>query len=186
VSLVTEGVLMSVANKPAPLSVAERIYYLAQAQTTTTAGVGTTDIATMDSVNVGFFANLTPRILENDKDILLRVSMNISRLVSIETKTVGKTKLEAPRVEYRQLDPEVLIRSGQTLVIAGLSFITNQAEKRGLFGANLWALGGNRDLSNLRKRLVILVTPRVYRPGELPSAMPNVVNAMNAPASKSK
>ena len=176
VSLVTSGVLMSVNNKPAPISVAETIYYIAESSVTNTVNVGTQTSVTQEAINVGFFASLTPRVLENGDDLMMHVSINISRLVSLDSIQIGEVTLEQPRIEYRQLDPEVLIRSGQSLVIAGLSFITSQAERQGILSKETWWLGGGRELQELKNKIVIVMTPRVYRPSDFPG-MPKRVTS---------
>lgn len=165
VSEVTTGVLISTNNKPAPLNVGETIYYIQQAEATQTANVGTTMSVTQATVDVGFFMSFLPRVLDNGSDLSLRISMVISRLLEIETKIFDTITIEQPRIERRQLAPEVLMRSGQTLMIAGLSFASESATKNGIFTPNTWYLGGGREMSSLSNKLVIFITPRVYRPG---------------------
>jgi len=168
VSLVTQGALVSVNHKPTPISVGETIHYFPQVSLTQSTTIGATTSVESESLDVGFSANFLPRVLSNGLDMSLQISMIISRLRSLETISVGTITVERPRVESRQLAPEVLIRSGQTLVIAGLSFMTNEASKSGILGSDAWFLGGSKDTSVLNNQLVVVMTPRIYRPGELP------------------
>ncbi|PKM46962.1 MAG: hypothetical protein CVV05_00670 [Gammaproteobacteria bacterium HGW-Gammaproteobacteria-1] len=165
VSEVTSGVLISTNNKPAPLNFGETIFYIQNAESTQTANVGSSISVTQATVDVGFFMSFLPRVLENGSDLSLRISMIISRLLSIESKTFGTVTIEQPHIERRQLAPEVLMRSGQTLMIAGLSLVSESASKSGIITPDTWYLGGGREVSSLRNKLVIFITPRVYRPG---------------------
>ncbi len=69
--------------------------------------------------NLGTILNVTPHISAND-DIQLRIQPEVSSLAGTATKTVAGVVNQADIFDFRRIDTQVLIPSGNTLVMGGL------------------------------------------------------------------
>ncbi|MBV6867859.1 PilN family type IVB pilus formation outer membrane protein [Xanthomonas euvesicatoria] len=147
--------------KPVAVQLANQEFYVDQVTSNQTADVGTSTSASQSSVTAGFNLNMIPYVLPDNETILLQLSMNISDLLAIQSKEIGDITLESPRLNYQVLSQEVRIRSGETLVLAGLESVSMTSDKSGAGSPRFWLFGGGSSTSKRREVLVALITPIV-------------------------
>jgi type II secretory pathway component GspD/PulD (secretin) len=77
------------------------------------------------------------------------------------TTRIGEVTLQLPAVEERSFMQEVVMESGQMLVLSGFERQTNNDTRYGLGDPNFMALSGSRESSSNRDVLVVMLTPQV-------------------------
>jgi len=123
----------------------------------TLTAVGTTE--TTKFVDIGTALRVVPRVI-NNKDIMIEIHPEVSSLN--ESLSAG------PRINTREATTKLIVRNGQTVVIAGLI----QHEKTVIrqkvpFFGNLPVIGlafRNRSTDFVTKELVVFVTPYLMEP----------------------
>ena len=86
---------------------------------------------------------------------------------SLETIVFGifsptsAVQLQLPEVEERSFMQEVIMESGQMLVVSGFEKQKNNDTRYGLGDADFMALGGSRESESERDVLVVILTPQV-------------------------
>ncbi|MGC2063022.1 MAG: secretin N-terminal domain-containing protein [Thermodesulfovibrionales bacterium] len=133
-------------------------------QTSTTTGnppvILTSSTPRVDEV--GIFLDVTPNI-SDDGMITMQIHPSISEKKSDSVSPDGKSTM--PVIDYREVDTMVDVKSGQTIVIAGLIVDKVTEAKRGIPGlASLPLVGNLFSHVNQDKRkteLVILLTPYI-------------------------
>ena len=79
----------------------------------------------------------------------------------MSTQTIGEVTLQLPEVEERSFMQEVIMESGQMLVVSGFEKQTNNDTRYGLGDPDFMALSGSRETSAQRDVLVVILTPQV-------------------------
>ncbi|MBA4371340.1 MAG: hypothetical protein C0402_00590 [Thermodesulfovibrio sp.] len=133
-------------------------------QTSTTTGnppvILTSSAPRVDEV--GIFLDVTPNISE-DGMITMQIHPSISEKKSDSISPDGKSTM--PVIDYREVDTMVDVKSGQTIVIAGLIVDKVIEAKRGIPGLASLPLVGNLfshvNQDKKKTELVILLTPFV-------------------------
>jgi len=133
-------------------------------QTSTTTGnppvILTSSAPRVDEV--GIFLDVTPNISE-DGMITMQIHPSISEKKSDSISPDGKSTM--PVIDYREVDTMVDVKSGQTIVIAGLIVDRVTEAKRGIPGLTSLPLVGNLfshvNQDKRKTELVILLTPYV-------------------------
>ncbi len=133
---------------------------------TTTLSTGTTAVTQTSSVprvdEVGIFLDVTPNISENGM-ITMQIHPSISEKKSDSVSPDGKSTM--PVIDYREVDTMVDVKSGQTIVIAGLIVDKVIEAKRGIPGLASLPLVGNLfshvNQDKKKTELVILLTPYI-------------------------
>lgn len=159
VSLVTNVGVTTRNNRVAPVTNTKTIGYIKrfESRTFTTVESSTVD---QDDLETGFSMQLLPNVLENGK-ILLLFKMSVRELLKMATQTIGAVTLQLPEVEERSFMQEVIMESGQMLVVSGFEKQKNNDTRYGLGDADFMALSGSRDTSATREVLVVILTPQV-------------------------
>ncbi|MDR0741609.1 MAG: hypothetical protein LBF28_02450 [Rickettsiales bacterium] len=159
VSLVTNVGVTTRNNRVAPVSNTRTTGYIKrfESRTFTTVESSTVD---QDNLETGFSMQLLPNILENGK-ILLLFKMSVRELLNMSTQTIGEVTLQLPEVEERSFMQEVIMESGQMLVVSGFEKQTNNDTRYGLGEADFMALSGSRESNAQRDVLVVILTPQV-------------------------
>jgi type IV pilus assembly protein PilQ len=108
---------------------------------------------------------VSPQITPDNRVIMDLNVTNDSQGANVSTGTGGS----APAIDTRRLDTQVLIRSGDTVVLGGVfqRESTNAASKVPLLG-DLPLLGflfHNSNRSDVKRELLIFVTPKVLQEG---------------------
>jgi type II secretory pathway component GspD/PulD (secretin) len=164
VSLVTNVGVTTRNNRVAPVTNTKTTGYIKrfESRTFTTVESSTVD---QDDLETGFSMQLLPNVLENGK-ILLLFKMSVRELLRMATQTIGDQKqlqvtLQLPEVEERSFMQEVIMESGQMLVVSGFEKQKNNDTRYGLGDADFMALSGSRETAASREVLVVILTPQV-------------------------
>ncbi len=159
VSLVTNVGVTTRSNRVAPVSNTRSTGYIKrfESRNFTTVESSTVD---QDDLETGFTMQLLPNVLENGR-ILLLFRMSVRELLRMSTQTIGEVTLQLPEVEERSFMQEVIMESGQMLVVSGFEKQTNEDTRYGLGDPDFMALSGSRETSATREVLVVILTPQV-------------------------
>ena len=159
VSLVTNVGVTTRSNRVAPVSNTRTTGYIKrfESRNFTTVESSTVD---QDDLETGFTMQLLPNVLDNGK-ILLLFRMSVRELLRMSTQTIGEVTLQLPEVEERSFMREVIMESGQMLVVSGFEKQTNEDKRYGLGDPDFIALSGSRESSSTREVLVVILTPQV-------------------------
>lgn len=159
VSLVTSVGVTTRNNRIAPVSNTQTTGYIKrfESRNFTTVESSTVD---QDNLQTGFSMQLLPNILENGK-ILLLFKMSERDLIKMATTTIGEVTLQLPQVEERSFMQEVIMESGQILVLSGFERQSNDDTRYGIGDPNFMALSGSRESNSQRDVLVVILTPQI-------------------------
>ncbi len=159
VSLVTNVGVTTRNNRVAPVNNTRTTGYIKrfESRNFTTVESSTVD---QDDLETGFSMQLLPNVLENGK-ILLLFRMSVRELLKMSTQTIGEVTLQLPEVEERSFMQEIIMESGQMLVVSGFEKQTNNDKRYGLGDPDFMALSGSRESSSQRDVLVVILTPQV-------------------------
>ncbi|MCQ2575037.1 MAG: hypothetical protein MJ156_02965 [Alphaproteobacteria bacterium] len=159
VSLVTNVGVTTRNNRVAPVTNTKTTGYIKrfESRNFTTVESSTVD---QDDLETGFSMQLLPNVLENGK-ILLLFKMSVRELLKMSTQTIGEVTLQLPEVEERSFMQEVIMESGQMLVVSGFEKQKNDDTRYGLGDPNFMALSGSRETGASREVLVVILTPQV-------------------------
>ena len=159
VSLVTNVGVTTRNNRVAPVSNMTSTGYIKrfESRNFTTVESSTVDQADLQT---GFSMQLLQNVLENGK-ILLLFRMSVRELVKMSTQSIGEVTLQLPEVEERSFMQEVIMESGQMLVVSGFEKQKNNDTRYGLGDPDFMALSGSRSTSSGRDVLVVILTPQV-------------------------
>ncbi|MBE0468174.1 MAG: hypothetical protein IBX55_01530 [Methyloprofundus sp.] len=151
-------------NQPAPIKIVRNVGYLKSQQVSTGTGVDGQPLVTLEpgEVEVGVTLQVLPSIQGNKKDMVVQISGKINDLVRITNLDSGTGSIiQVPEVASRDLMNKVWLRSGSTLVLAGMEFTENRNETAGIFSPRTWFLGGSNKSVNKKESLIIIITPRI-------------------------
>jgi Flp pilus assembly secretin CpaC len=159
VSLVTNVGVTTRSNRVAPVSNTRTTGYIKrfESRNFTTVESSTVD---QDDLETGFTMQLLPNVLENGR-ILLLFRMSVRELLRMSTQTIGEVTLQLPEVEERSFMQEVIMESGQMLVVSGFEKQKNEDTRYGLGDPDFMALSGSRESAASREVLVVILTPQV-------------------------
>jgi len=159
VSLVTNVGVTTRNNRVAPVNNTRTTGYIKrfESRNFTTVESSTVD---QDDLETGFSMQLLPNVLENGK-ILLLFKMSVRELLKMSTQTIGEVTLQLPEVEERSFMQEVIMESGQMLVVSGFEKQSNNDTRYGLGDPDFMALSGSRETNSTRDVLVVILTPQV-------------------------
>lgn len=158
VTTITSANLITLNNQPAPVQVTRSTGYLRSISNvvTGTSGVSETTLEP-GRVTSGFVMTITPRVLEQDR-ILLRFAADLSSLLGFSSQSSSGASIQTPETDERAFLQEVIMRSGQSLVLSGFEQMSNEREQSGIARARNWLAGAN-DLSRTRTRILIVISP---------------------------
>lgn len=159
VSLVTNVGVTTRNNRVAPVTNTRTTGYIKrfESRNFTTVESSTVD---QDDLETGFSMQLLPNVLENGK-ILLLFKISVRELLRMSTQTIGEVTLQLPEVEERSFMQEIIMESGQMLVVSGFEKQTGSDTRYGLGDPDFMALSGSRETSAQRDVLVVILTPQV-------------------------
>lgn len=164
VSLVTNVGVTTRNNRVAPVSSTRKTGYIKRLESRnfTTVESSTVD---QEDLETGFSMQLLPNVLENGR-ILLMFKMSVRELIDMQTVEIGagtstSMKLQLPEVDERSFMQEVIMESGQMLVLSGFEKQTNNDSRYGIGNPDFMALSGSREATGSREVLVVMLTPQV-------------------------
>jgi len=159
VSLVTNVGVTTRNNRVAPVSNMTSTGYIKRFESRNFTTVESSTVDQQD-LQTGFSMQLLPNVLENGK-ILLLFRMSVRELVKMSTQTIGEVTLQLPEVEERSFMQEIIMESGQMLVVSGFEKQKNNDTRYGLGDPDFMALSGSRSTTSGRDVLVVILTPQV-------------------------
>jgi len=171
--LVTSGTVTTMNNKPAPIQVTKKGYYIKGVSTTTQSGSDNTDSSTEEEeYTTGFMMSVLPRIMAHGR-LMVFFNLTLSEVVkwddlpynqtwSEDKQTyIGGSALHIPVIETRGFTQEVAMKSGQTLLLTGFERVKDSIGKQGTGTPDNMLLGGHNDTAKERSVFVIMLTPVV-------------------------
>jgi type II secretory pathway component GspD/PulD (secretin) len=160
VSIVNNVGVTTRNNRIAPVSNTRKTGYIKrfESRNFTTVESSTVD---QEDLETGFSMQLLPNVLDNGK-ILLLFKLSLRELISMRTETINNlVTLQLPEVEERSFMQEVVMESGQILVLSGFERQNNSDTRYGIGDPDFMALSGSRDTTGTRDVLVVILTPQV-------------------------
>ncbi len=158
-SLLTSAVVTARNNRVVPINNIQKFKYISSVSTLTEKANSTTEVTPQEE-SVGFSMQLMPNILENGK-LTLMFNMSLKELVDLETKVVGSTSVQLPKIAQRNFMQEIVMESGQTAVLTGFEKISNKNSSNGMGKETFTYIGGSQSTETTREVLVVMLTPQV-------------------------
>lgn len=159
-------VLVTMNNKPAPISVTRQFSYIAETTPGTIASTGTTISSsvgiTQKTDTVGFTMFITPFVTDAN-NISLKLALNKRVLVRIDTAESGtgdaKQQVQQPIIDGEIHQEYATVKAGETLLISGYEIDTNSFDSRN--GDASWTalMGSSYSGQKSRELTILLVTP---------------------------
>lgn len=163
VSLMTNASVTTRNNRVAPVSNVRNTGYIKRIESRTFTAVESSSVE-QDTLETGFSMQLLPNILDGGR-VLLLFKMSLRELIRMNTETIGGDNgitIQMPDVEERSFMQEVILETGQMLVISGFERQANDDTRYGVGEADFMALGGSRESTSQRDVLVVILTPQVH------------------------
>lgn len=161
VAVVYQPSISALNLKPAPMQIGDQTSYIQRAGTNLASNVGSTTSLEQGSVTTGFGMNLLPYILPDKKTILLHFGLNLSSLKQLRRFENKDVRIESPDIKSQIVNHEIMIRSGETLVMSGFEQSTLSNDDRGVGNPRFKLFGGSAKKAREREVLVVLATPIV-------------------------
>jgi type II secretory pathway component GspD/PulD (secretin) len=100
-------------------------------------------------------------VVLQDSEVLLQLQVALRQLKEIRQVGSLDARIEAPQVGTSQMQQQVRLRSGSTLVLTGFVQDRVGTDAQGVGNAKFGLAGGGRNGDRRRKLLVLIVTPRI-------------------------
>jgi general secretion pathway protein D len=160
VKIISTPYLTVIDGKKARLQIGDQVPF--QTTTSTIPTTGTPLITqTVEVKDTGVVLEITPRIRPNNA-VVLDINQSVSQV-----KDDNTTNQLTPTISTRQVQSDVLIQSGSTIMLGGLIQEKVTLNETGLpIARNIPIVGDlfkQRSDTGLREELIILITPRVVR-----------------------
>lgn len=161
VTKLTSSVIRGLNGRPVPVFFGDERKYLERREVVHVEGSPTTRMIPGTALD-GIALNMLPKILPDTNQLMLHTSLRTTRIKSIkqfpEDAGAEDIVIQLPELETRAMLIPVLLRSGETLVVAGLDTHRSSGNSRqGL-------LSRGDEVETQRSSLILLITPRVIEP----------------------
>jgi len=161
VSIEQSANLVTLNGRPAPIQVTEDTAYVPSVTALQVPDAGATTSFQGATITTGFAMRLTP-LVRSDDDVIVQLELNLSNLRNLRRISPGLgLTAEQPEVDRRQIAPQVLLRSGATMVLSGFEQTRSSGKQRGIGSPKFQALGGGSQSDSRRTTMVVLITPVV-------------------------
>lgn len=157
-----EGTVAALNGQPIPLENITTRSYLRSTSTDSVDGAVAQSFE-IGEVSSGFFISFLPRIVGDDQ-VRVRMNLGLQDLLELREFTSDGTTLQFPEQSSNAIKIERLIRSGDTLIISGISDNKTNGSRSGLGDADNWFFGGNQDADLIRKEQIILLSAEIEPP----------------------
>ena len=167
-TVVTSSNLITTNGIPIPFQSVNQTRFVAEVTEESDEETGDTTLSVeVEDLITGFSIAMTPRIIA-DGGIMLQYSINLSELVSLVTVPLGGAQfVQIPSVDVTSYIQQALVRSGQTLALAGFEQATNDTLESGQGLPENIALGGTKQGSVGREVTIVLITPKIINSSDL-------------------
>uniref|UniRef100_UPI0023F20B23 hypothetical protein n=1 Tax=Metallibacterium scheffleri TaxID=993689 RepID=UPI0023F20B23 len=162
---VSDASVDTVNNMPAPFKTYLLTSYLASTTPSLYTGAGSAGVTgasaglTPGSVETGITLQVLPSVQPDGQRVLTQISLSISTLNGIQTVSSAGQSIQVPQVSGREWMQRVMLRSGQSFVMAGLESSQNGNTINTPFGKGTWIFGGNRALTHSQEAVILVITP---------------------------
>lgn len=151
--------VVTMNNRVGKIRAIDRQSYIQRRSVQSTANVGAQASIIQGNVETGFILYALPKVMKN-RDVIMRLTTSLSSLLELESKGEGDQRVESPRVSDKDFDNTVVIQSGETLLIAGLSSKENNMNDA---TNGIKALGFNNKKKRVRVETILAITPTILR-----------------------
>ena len=157
------GSIVTLSDQPAPLQIGRQISYLER--TSAVSGAGSSDTISLEpgTIDVGLTMNILPRVIQKDR-VMLRLALSITdadrNFPTFGTTGANAVEIQLPEVETSGFLQNAVLRSGETLVLAGFERNESSRDDQGVPGAPL-LLGGSSDFNKSREVTVLFITSQI-------------------------
>ncbi|WP_435640203.1 type II and III secretion system family protein [Micavibrio aeruginosavorus] len=184
VKTVSQPQITVLSGSEARLRAAERQNYVAEISETLDNGQSTTSVST-DSVDTGF--TLTVGSAWDNATVYADIEIALTDVLEIEDFAFdstggGSTTIQLPRTTERELNTQVRVRPGDSVLIAGLVQESDNFNTNGL-GLMEPVLPTNRSTVTSNQELVFLLRPRVVVYTNPDEGQRNAIRGSSMPAS---
>ncbi len=160
VAKLTSTILRGINGMPVPVFFGDETSYLKRREVVREEG-STSVRLIAGQLQDGIAMNMVPKILPDSDRLLLNLTVRTSRIKSISRfpADAGPSDpvIQLPDVESRSMLLPVILRSGDTFLVAGFDTQrSNQTQSKGL-------LSSSRKKANRQSRLVMFITPTIVR-----------------------
>lgn len=146
-------------NQTAKIKVGDSVPTISQTQSVASTTTDTGIISSVQYLDTGVMLSVTPRVNAGGQ-----ITMEISQEVSNAT-TTSTSGIDSPTIQERSAESTVTVKSGETVILAGLIKEEKNRANEGLpFLAKIPVIGGlfgTQSWKDNRTELIILITPRV-------------------------
>ena len=161
VAKLTSTVLRGMNGHPVPVFFGDETSYLERRDVVNEEGLTTVRLVP-GKLQDGIALNILPRILQGTDRLSLNITLRTTRIKGISRFPAdagpNDPVIQLPDLESRSVLLPVLLRSGETLFVAGLDTSrTNDSSSSGIFSRQSKA-------ETRRSSLVLMITPRIVRP----------------------
>lgn len=165
-SVVTEPRVVCLNNQVSVIRIVDSQGYVASIQNTSTGGSQGSSAAqntvtsqiTPGTVITGLTLYILPKIM--NKDIYMQVNADLSTNRGIVDFTTGSgdntSTVQLPNITEKHFNQRSVIRSGDTLILAGFRQVSNQANANQFLN---WQSLGGKGAQQQNKETIILITP---------------------------
>ena len=120
-----------------------------------------TSTAETETLNTGFSLQILPRVVGDD-EVHLTLAMASSDITALTDFQVGAQQtIQLATIDARQLKNEVVMSSGETLILSGYEQERVVRNDSGIGSPDNWFLGGQTTGQVQRTRLILMVTPTI-------------------------
>ena len=163
-TLVTGATVYTVSGQPAPIQSVHEQTYLASSSTTLTQDQSQTSL-TPGTVVTGYSMMVTPK-LEANNQVMLTLNLQLSTLLKMTDIVVGagtanESKIQAPIIDSKNFLENMVLHSGQSLLIAGFQDDKGASEISSPGSTDYWLLGGGKSTQKTKTTTIIVVTPYI-------------------------
>lgn len=156
-------------NQKAKIQVGDRVPTISQTQTVASTSMATGIISSIQYTETGVMLSVTPRVNAGGQ-----VTMEINQEVSNAIATTS-SGIDSPTIQKRTAESTVTVKSGETIILAGLIKEEKSDSSSGLPLLSkipiLGGLFGTESRADNRTELIILITPRVLANSQDASAI---------------
>lgn len=155
-SLLTSATVITTNNQPTPVHVGLQQNYLKKAEFSQ--GQNSDSVSLEPGMlTTGFQMMVLPRILSNNS-VMLQYTLGLSELITMDEIGSGGTTIQLPQVKTRSFLQNVLVKSGDTLILSGFEQNKSKADDS---SNGFWSSGVAAEKS--RTMIVILLTPVIIQ-----------------------
>lgn len=163
-TLVTGATIYTVSGQPSPIQSVHEETYLASSSTTLTQDSSQTSL-TPGTVVTGYSMMVTPK-LEANNQVMVTLNLQLSTLIKMNQIVVGEgtaneSKIQAPVIDSKNFLENMVLHSGQSLLIAGFQDDKAASEISSPTSTDYWLLGGGKSTQKVKTTTVIIVTPYI-------------------------